>query len=233
MVEWRLVYLTESFSWCLIAFSFQDGAVWGLLVRSRVELGRWGENWAPYLQAEITLSCSKRYWNQITGDRTLSTETLKFHQALLVRHVSEFLFHWIFPLSADKDTAESPLSPPHTHPVISSGHLTSIYVQKHAYQLWDERHRFFPLLLLLAACRGSPVPSGVDGGDYKQAILSWYPYSNCSLLAWPAKHLWHSPSLYFTKAGHPCQALLVFSWVSPSPCINHYLCHECDRSFKA
>lgn len=48
---------------------------------SQVVLGKWGENWAPYLQAEIAPPYSKRSWNPITGKSTLSTETLKFRQS--------------------------------------------------------------------------------------------------------------------------------------------------------
>lgn len=174
--------------------------VWGLLVRSRVELRRWGENRVPCLRAKITLPCSKRYWNQITRERTLYQQRCwNVIRVLSVKDVPEYMFHGIFPLSADKNPTESPLSPPETRPVISVGRLEGIFVQKHACQLWDERHHFLPPLLLLAAQRGYLMPTGGNDGDYKQAILDWYHYTDSSFLVWPAKHFWHPPSVYFAN----------------------------------
>lgn len=47
MVKLWLIHLNRKLpSYCLVEFSFQDGTLWGLLVRSRVELGKESENWA-------------------------------------------------------------------------------------------------------------------------------------------------------------------------------------------
>lgn len=98
--------------------------------------------------------------------------------------------------------------------------------------------------------RNTPISSGMGGTISFLSCCWWalcsvgasYPwrqwwcaqashsFSSCYLLAQPAKYIWHSLSLDFTKlytlARHHCP----FWWVPSSPCISHHLYGTCDLS---